>query len=57
MIIHVTTINFLYQASLVFIGNAVACRLRAIPSARMIAARFAGITLIGFGVKLATNII
>lgn len=56
MIIHVTTINFLYQVSLVFIGNAVARRLRAIKSARMIAAHFAGIALIGFGVKLAISI-
>jgi threonine/homoserine/homoserine lactone efflux protein len=56
MIIHVTTINFLYQVSLVFIGNAVARRLRAIQSARMIAAHFAGIALIGFGVKLAISI-
>lgn len=56
MIIHVTTINFLYQVSLVFIGNAVARRLRAIQSARMIAAHFAGIALFGFGVKLAISI-
>jgi threonine/homoserine/homoserine lactone efflux protein len=56
MIIHVATINFLYQVSLVFIGNAVARRLRAVQSARMIAAHFAGIALVGFGVKLAISI-
>jgi threonine/homoserine/homoserine lactone efflux protein len=55
MMVHVTTISFLYQAGLVLAGNAVAHRLKAIPSARRIATRLAGITLIGFGVKLATS--
>jgi threonine/homoserine/homoserine lactone efflux protein len=52
---HVTIISFLYQAGLVFVGNAVARRLRAVPSARRIATRLAGIALIGFGIKLATG--
>jgi leucine efflux protein len=55
MMAHVTIISFLYQAGLVLVGNAVARRLRAIPSARKIATRLAGIALIGFGVKLATS--
>ena len=55
MMAHVTIISFLYQTGIVFIGNAVARRLRAIPSARRIATRLAGVALIGFGVKLATS--
>lgn len=55
MMAHVMIISFLYQAGLVLVGNAVARRLRAIPSARKIATRLAGIALIGFGVKLATR--
>jgi threonine/homoserine/homoserine lactone efflux protein len=55
MMVHVTTISFLYQAGLVLAGNAVARRLSSIPSTRRIATRFAGIALIGFGVKLATG--
>jgi threonine/homoserine/homoserine lactone efflux protein len=55
MMAHVTIISFLYQAGLVLLGNAVARRLRAIPSARKIATRLAGIALISLGVKLAIN--
>jgi threonine/homoserine/homoserine lactone efflux protein len=55
MISHVTAISFLYQAGLVLAGNTVARRLSAIPSARRIATRLAGIALIGFGLKLATS--
>lgn len=55
MMVHVTGISFLYQAGLVFAGNAIAHRLKAIPSARKIATRLAGIALIGFGIKLAIN--
>jgi threonine/homoserine/homoserine lactone efflux protein len=55
MMVHVTGISFLYQTSLVFVGNVVAIRLRAIPSVRRIARRLAGIALIGFGVKLAIS--
>jgi threonine/homoserine/homoserine lactone efflux protein len=53
MMAHVTLISFLYQAGLVLVGNAVAGRLRALPSARRIATRAAGIALVAFGVKLA----
>jgi len=55
MMFHVTAISFLYQASLVFVGNAVARRLKAMPSARLIATRIAGFALIGLGLKLAAN--
>lgn len=55
MMAHVTIISFLYQAGLVLIGNAVACRLREIPCVRKVATRLAGIALIAFGVKLATS--
>ncbi len=55
MMVHVTGISFLYQTGLVFVGNVVASRLRAIPSVRRIARRLAGIALIGFGVKLAIS--
>jgi leucine efflux protein len=55
MMAHVMIISFLYQACLVFAGNAVTLYLRAIPSARKIATRLAGIAFIGFGVKLATG--
>lgn len=55
MMAHVTIISLLYQAGLVFVGNVVARRLRAIPCARRIATRLAGIALIGFGVKLAAG--
>ncbi len=55
MMAHVTIISFLYQAGLVLVGNAVARRLKSIPSARKIATRLAGIALIGLGVKLATS--
>ena len=55
MMAHVTLISFLYQASLVLAGNAVARRLRAMPSARRIATRTAGVALVAFGVKLALS--
>lgn len=55
MMLHVTVISLLYQTGLVLIGNAVAGRLRAIPSVRKIATRLAGIALIGFGIKLASS--
>jgi len=53
MMVHVTLISFAYQAGLVLAGNAIAARLVALPSARRVATRLAGIALIGFGVKLA----
>lgn len=55
MMLHVTAISLLYQAGIVLVGNAAARRLRAIPSARKIATRLAGIALIGFGIKLAAS--
>ncbi len=55
MMAHVTLISLAYQAGIVLIGNAVAQRLRAMPSARKIATRLAGLALFGFGIKLATN--
>jgi threonine/homoserine/homoserine lactone efflux protein len=53
MMVHVAAISFIYQAGLVLVGNAIAARLAALPSARRVATRLAGIALIGFGVKLA----
>ena len=53
MMAHVTIISFLYQAGLVFVGNLVARKLSALPYARKLATRLAGVALIGFGVKLA----
>lgn len=55
MMAHVTLISLAYQAGIVLIGNAVAHRLRAISSARKIATRLAGLALVGFGIKLATD--
>ena len=53
MMLHVTAISFAYQAGLVLVGNALARRLAAMPSARRVATRLAGVALIGFGVRLA----
>lgn len=55
MMAHVTTLSFLYQAGLVFMGNAAARKLASSPHARCFAKRFAGMAMIGFGVKLAVN--
>lgn len=55
MMAHVTMISFLYQAALVLIGNVVARKLSALPSACRIATRLAGVALIGFGIKLALS--
>lgn len=55
MMIHVTGLSLIYQAGLVLVGNAVARRLRALPQARLLATRLAGLALIGFGVKLAAS--
>lgn len=55
MMLHVTLLSLAYQAVLVFAGNATARRLAAIPSARRIATRLAGVALIGFGIKLAAE--
>jgi threonine/homoserine/homoserine lactone efflux protein len=55
MMAHVTGISLFYQAGIVLLGNAVARRLRAIPLARKLATRLAGLALVGFGIKLAAN--
>jgi len=55
MMVHVTVLSFLYQAGLVLVGNAVASRLKTIPSARKIATRLAGIALLGLGARLAID--
>lgn len=55
MMAHVTLLSLLYQGLLVLVGNRVAVALRALPSARRIATRLAGVALIGFGVKLAVD--
>jgi threonine/homoserine/homoserine lactone efflux protein len=55
MMAHVTVLSLLYQGLVVLLGNHVAHALRALPSARIIATRLAGIALVGFGIKLATD--
>lgn len=55
LMVHVTGLSFLYQATLVLIGNALAMRLKALPAAGKIAARGAGLVLIAFGIRLAAG--
>ena len=55
LMIHVTTISFIYQTGLVLVGNAVARRLSKWKYVRMISTRLAGAAMIGFGIKLALN--
>jgi len=55
MILHVSVISFLYQAALVLAGNAVARKLATFPSAKRVGSRLAGVTLVGFGIRLAAN--
>lgn len=55
MVAHVTVLSFLYQAALVFAGNAVARKLSSLPCMRRLAARLAGGALVVFGVKLALD--
>jgi len=52
---HVALISFSYQAGLVLVGNALARKLSSLPSMREVAARLAGMALIGFGIKLAVS--
>lgn len=52
---HVTIISFLYQTCLVLVGNFAVKRLYRWRPLRLVAARLAGISFIGFGVKLAFN--
>ncbi len=56
MMLHVTILSLVYQAALVFIGNIVAVRLKKFSSARLIASRLAGVTLIALSMKLASGI-
>lgn len=56
MMLHVTVLSLLYQTALVLIGNIVALRLKEIASARVVASRLAGITLIALSMKLASRI-
>ncbi len=48
-------ISLLYQVGLVLVGNVVAQKLKALPLARKVVTKLAGIALIGFGIKLAAN--
>jgi leucine efflux protein len=48
----VTGISLLYQGALVLVGNTVMQRLRALPSARSVAQRVAGLAFIAFALKL-----
>ena len=52
---HVSIISLAYQALLVTAGNALAARLRNSPGARRLALRLAGLSLVGFGIKLAIS--
>lgn len=52
MVACVSGISLIYQGGLVLAGNAAARRLRRLPSARLIVQRVAGLSLIGFAVKL-----
>ena len=55
LMVHVTTISFLYQTSLVLVCNTFAQRFSRWRYARLVATRLAGVALIGFGAKLAFN--
>ncbi|ARU49114.1 LysE family translocator [Sulfurospirillum diekertiae] len=55
MILHVSLISLVYQTLLVLLGNTLAHKLKTFPLARKIATRLAGIALIAFGIKLASN--
>ncbi len=55
LMMHVTAISLLYQASLVLVGNFVARRFSRWKCARLVATRMAGVALIGFAAKLAQN--
>lgn len=55
MMLHVTVLSLIYQAGLVLVGNTVSIRLKSLSAARKVSTRLAGIALIGFGIKLATE--
>jgi len=52
---HVTVISFLYQTTLVLLGNATIRHFSNFRYARIFATRLAGLAIIGFGVKLILN--
>lgn len=52
LVTHVMIISFCYQMLLVILGNQVASLFKKCPSANRLAQKIAGITLIGFSVKL-----
>ena len=55
MMAHVTLISLVYQTGLVFVGNAVAVRFSRFESAQVFTRRLVGLSLIGFGARLALN--
>ena len=55
MMVHVTVICFIYELGLVLIGNWVASKLKGLPMAEVWAKRLAGVSLLGFASKLASN--
>ncbi len=52
---HVSIISLAYQGMLVTAGNAAAARFRRSPAARRLVLRLAGLSLVGFGIKLAIS--
>ena len=55
LMLHVTAISFLYQTGLVIASHTARQALHRWQYARLLAARIAGVALIGFGLKLALN--
>lgn len=55
MVAHVTVISLAWQALLVLLGNALAGHLAGWPGARQLITRLGGATLIGLGIKLASD--
>ena len=56
MMLHVTVLSLLYQTALVSIGHRVARRCSALPGARTVTRRLAGLALIGLSIKLAADV-
>ena len=56
MMLHVTLISLFYQTCLVFVGKAIAEYVSKWKYSKIIALRLAGFSVIGFGIKLASNI-
>lgn len=52
LVAHVIIISFCYQMLLVILGNHIVSLFRGCPSANRLAQKIAGITPIGFGLKL-----